>query len=222
MPLRLPLFPLNLVLFPGTPLPLHIFEPRYRQMLADCLAADERFGILIPGADGQPPAAGAIGCVAHIRATQALADGRSNIVVVGESRFELLGIADERHPYLVGMVEPFRDDPAEAAEAELVSELKEVFGRYFGAIRVLSDAEGPDLEWDESAEAFSLQVAAAVESELEFKERMLALRSTRVRVRLLLALLRPMADDAMSRAVVHLRARSNGKGGHHPEILTEE
>ena len=45
MPFRLPLFPLSVVLFPGNPLPLHIFEPRYRRMLADCLAADRRFGI---------------------------------------------------------------------------------------------------------------------------------------------------------------------------------
>ena len=55
MPLRLPIFPLGVVLFPGTPLPLHIFEPRYRRMLADCLAGDRRFGITPTGATHELP-----------------------------------------------------------------------------------------------------------------------------------------------------------------------
>src|SRR6266542_2592016 len=66
-PYPLPLFPLNLVLFPGTPLPLHIFEPRYRQMLADCLIGDRRFGVVQPGGEVEAPDRGAVGCVAEVR-----------------------------------------------------------------------------------------------------------------------------------------------------------
>ncbi|HZE74649.1 MAG TPA: LON peptidase substrate-binding domain-containing protein, partial [Gemmatimonadales bacterium] len=86
-PYPLPLFPLNVVLFPGTPLPLHIFEPRYRQMLADCLVGDRRFGLVQPGSEAETPDRGAVGCVAEIRANEQLPDGRANVLVVGGSRF---------------------------------------------------------------------------------------------------------------------------------------
>lgn len=105
MPSRLPLFPLEVVLFPGTPLPLHIFEPRYRTMLADCLAADERFGLLPPARDGSPPLSGTVGCIARIRASHELPDGRSNIVVVGERRFLLRQALTADSPYLIGLVD---------------------------------------------------------------------------------------------------------------------
>jgi len=66
LPETVPVFPLpNTVLFPRTVLPLHIFEPRYRLMLADCLAADERFGLLPPARDGSPPRPGTVGCIAR-------------------------------------------------------------------------------------------------------------------------------------------------------------
>src|SRR2546425_11863127 len=79
------------VLFPGAPQPLHIFEPRYRQLLADCLAADRRFGITYvappqaAGADPQPEI-GDPGCIALIRSTERVGDGRSNVPPVGERR----------------------------------------------------------------------------------------------------------------------------------------
>ena len=82
----LPIFPLPIVLFPGTPQPLHIFEPRYRRLLSDCLAADRRFGIAYAvaeraaGADGAPNP-GDVGCVALIRSTRRLPDeiGRAHV-----------------------------------------------------------------------------------------------------------------------------------------------
>src|SRR5205807_1315981 len=85
---ELPIFPLPIVLFPGAPQPLHIFEPRYRELLADCLAADRRFGIAYVPAEYPPgseplPRAGDVGCVALIQNTQGLPDGRSNILTVG-------------------------------------------------------------------------------------------------------------------------------------------
>ena len=104
MPTRLPVFPLSVVLFPGTPLPLHIFEPRYRQMLADCLADDRRFGITPAGADGEAPDPGMVGCTAEVRVNQELPDGRSNIVVLGGDRFVVARVLEEPLPYHVASV----------------------------------------------------------------------------------------------------------------------
>ena len=119
---ELPIFPLPIVLFPGVPQSLHIFEPRYRRLLSDCLAADRRFGIAYvaperaPGADPAPDP-GALGCVALIHSTRRLPDGRSNIVTVGERRFVLLEWLDTDRPYWVARVAEFDDEPAEPDEA---------------------------------------------------------------------------------------------------------
>src|SRR4051794_41815141 len=86
MPFRLPLFPLSVVLFPGTPLPLHIFEPRYQRMLADCLAADRRFGITPTGGGGGGPGPGKGGWMGGGRGNQELPGGRSDINGLGGAR----------------------------------------------------------------------------------------------------------------------------------------
>src|SRR3989442_6260650 len=86
---ELPISPLPIVLFPGAPQPLHVFEPRYRQLLADCLAADRRFGITYvappqaAGADPQPEI-GDPGCIALIRSTERVADRRAHVLTVRE------------------------------------------------------------------------------------------------------------------------------------------
>ncbi len=216
MPSRLPLFPLDVVLFPGTPLPLHIFEPRYRTMLADCLQADERFGLLPPGRDGSSPRSGTVGCVARVRAAHQLPDGRSNIVVVGERRFLLRQSLAGETAYLIGLVDTFDDLAGPEVPAESLSALREVADTYLGAMEVLGG--GSDRSpWADDAEALSFQVAAAVDLEFEIKRRLLEMRTASERVALLLELLPPLATGAAARARVHARARSNGKGGPHPD-----
>ena len=118
---ELPIFPLPIVLFPGAPQPLHIFEPRYRQLLQDCLAGDRRFGIAYvapdPAPDADPvPNTGDVGCVALIRSNQPLPDGRSNVLTVGERRFVLRGWISSTRPYRVAEIEEFDDDPTDATE----------------------------------------------------------------------------------------------------------
>jgi len=217
MPSRLPLFPLDVVLFPGTPLPLHIFEPRYRAMLADCLQADERFGLLPPGPDGGAPRPGTVGCIARVRAAHQLPDSRSNIVVVGERRFLLRQRLAGETPYLIGLVDTFDDLAGPEVAAESLAALREVATTYLGAMEVLGG--GSDRSpWAEDAEALSFQVAAAVDLEFEVKRRLLEMRTASERVALLLELLPPLATEAAARARVHARARSNGKGGPHPDI----
>src|SRR2546429_7366288 len=92
---ELPIFPLPIVLFPGTPQPLHVFEPRYRQLLADCLAADRRFGVAYLPAEPQPgseppPRPRGVGCAAVISNTQDLPDGRVHTLSVWERRLALV------------------------------------------------------------------------------------------------------------------------------------
>ncbi|MDX2120078.1 MAG: LON peptidase substrate-binding domain-containing protein [Gemmatimonadota bacterium] len=213
---RLPLFPLDLVLFPGELLPLHIFEPRYRQLLADARLGDGRFGITAARA----PRAGSLGTIAWIRGADTLPDGRSNIVVLGERRFEVHSLLPEDAPYLVAAVEEFGDAPDSAPPAEARHQLEAVAGRLRRALAILSDAGDELPAWEAEPEAFSFQAAALLEADPEARAPLLDVRQTRDRVRSLLALLPARLPGVESRAEVHVRARSNGKGHHGRDIVT--
>jgi ATP-dependent Lon protease len=219
MPFRLPIFPLSVVLFPGTPLPLHIFEPRYKRMLADCLAGDRRFGITPPPETSGIPGPGTIGCVAEVRVNQELPDGRSNIVVVGGSRFLLARLLDESLPYLVASVEPFEDDAGTDPPAEDVASLRQLFGHYFAGLRELNDSIPEDLTLPDDPASLSFQVAGGLECDLGVKQRLLAERSTARRIKALLLLLPVLTSAVESGIKVHRRAHGNGKGGALPDIL---
>ena len=117
----LPLFPLpNVVLFPNVFLPLHIFEPRYREMVADALASDRMIGMVLlrPGWDrdyeGRPPIY-SVGCSGVLTHNERLPDGRYNLVLRGIERFR---IVEEDHAlsYRRAVVEPLRDAPLDAAD----------------------------------------------------------------------------------------------------------
>lgn len=112
---RLPLFPLPVVLFPGAPMPLHVFEPRYRQMVAYCIEHDSQFGLLYHDPDRHGPfevQPGQIGCVAEIVKMQPLPDGRSLIVCRGKDRFRVEDGIESGMKFHEALVEPFGDDPA--------------------------------------------------------------------------------------------------------------
>lgn len=220
MPLRLPIFPLSVVLFPGTPLPLHIFEPRYKRMLADCLVGDRRFGITPAEQGDKVPGPGAIGCVAEVRVNQELPDGRSNIVVVGGTRFVLSRLLDESHPYLVALVQPFEDDAGTEPGDEDMVALRELFGRYVAGLRELNDAMPEEPTLPENDVELSFHVAGGIECDLGVKQRLLAERSTAGRVQALTTLL-PLLTSTIERGLkVHRRAHSNGKGGALPDVLS--
>ncbi len=237
---ELPIFPLPIVLFPGAPQPLHIFEPRYRQLLQDCLTGDQRFGIAYvtpdatpgdqrfgiayvtpdatPGAD-PAPSPGDVGCVALIRSNQPLPDGRSNILTVGERRFVLRSWISSTHPYRVAEIEEFDDDPTDAAEVStLAADVREEFGRLARALGVLTEREDQEIELPSDPQLLSFQVAASLELDAPAKQALQVIRSTSARLRQLATVLGPVADDAERRAAVRERARGNGRGGRHPEI----
>jgi Lon protease-like protein len=221
MPFRLPIFPLSVVLFPGNPLPLHIFEPRYRRMLADCLAGDRRFGIT-PVADQSEPRAGAIGCVAEVRVNQELPDGRSNIVVIGRSRFIVADLLEESLPYLVAMVQAFEDEDGTEPPAEDVDALRELAVHYFTALREINDAIPEEVALPENPVDLSFHVAANIDCDLGIKQRLLAERSTARRYKALMLLV-PVLTSGLERGItVHHRAHHNGKGGSLPDLLTSQ
>jgi Lon protease-like protein len=219
MAFRLPIFPLSVVLFPGTPLPLHIFEPRYRKMLADCLSGDRRFGITPPGSPDELPGKGAIGCIAEVRVNQELPDGRSNIVVVGGSRFVLGRRVESPEPYFIAMVEPFEDREGTEPAGESVTRLREMFLRYDALLRQLNDVEPTQPTLPDEPLKLSFHVSAAVECDHGVKQRLLSERSTARRVEALLLLLPILTSGVESALRVHRRAHANGRGHTQPDIL---
>ena len=215
---ELPLFPLPLVLFPGVPLPLHIFEERYRRLLADVRASNNLFGLsyFVPdaGAEDRPPA-GHVGCATEVVEAQPLPDGRSNILTVGVVRYRVAEYVERGDPYLVARVEFFED---EAEEADLVArraeEVTEMFMRIARAMRAASDERGalPELPQGDP-ERLSFLVAAVVEMDAESKQRLLELRSTSARLRRLHTLLSQAVTAYEERARTHELARGNGHAG---------
>ena len=104
---RLPLFPLDLVLFPGMFLPLHIFEPRYRLLMRRCSERESQFGVVLIRAGteaGKPAEPHRVGTAAAIVAVNALPDGRSFVVTKGERRFAIERVIDDDEPYLVAEI----------------------------------------------------------------------------------------------------------------------
>ncbi|OZH52444.1 ATP-dependent protease [Hydrocoleum sp. CS-953] len=119
---ELPLFPLpEVVLFPGRPLPLHIFEFRYRIMMNTILESDKKFGVLMW--DSAQDQVVATGCCAKIEDYQRLPDDRMKVLTIGEQRFRVLDTVREK-PYLVGLVEWIEDDPSENELGELANQVE--------------------------------------------------------------------------------------------------
>lgn len=212
--LRLPLFPLSVVLFPGASLPLHIFEPRYRRLLTDVIEGDHRFVLVPPDPTAEAPAAGTVGTVAALRAVQPLDEGRSNIVVFGEGRVALVALEATDHPYLIGTVAPFDDAfdtegvaPADRARLEVLAH------RLAAAMAVLTDSDHQP-EFSDDPAVLTFQVAAIADWEFPAQHRFLTIRSATERATRLLATLPSLVSRAEARAKVHHRAATNGTGKH--------
>ena len=150
----LPLFPLPVVLFPGSTMPLHIFEPRYRSMVARCLEGDRRFGLIYHDSDDQGPflsETDRVGCVAHVDRFQPLDDGRSLIMVRGVHRFRITeGLDPSPEGYYRADVAPFEDLVRPRREALIT-----VRGRTLG---LLHDVLGSMPEPPDEVPAFDVQL----------------------------------------------------------------
>jgi ATP-dependent Lon protease len=215
---ELPLFPLPLVLFPGVPLPLHIFEPRYQQMLSDIRAHDSLFGLSYFDATESSvdaPAIGHVGCVAEVTEVQLLPEGRSNILTIGLIRYRLESYVEQNEPYLVGRVHFFEDEEEdEHFLDERADEVSKLFMRIARAVRIINDerASLPELPPTEP-ERLSFLVAAAMELDTEVKLELLELNYTSERLKRLRDLLTRAVSNYEERARIHSIAKGNGHGG---------
>jgi len=212
---HLPLFPLPLVLLPNELLPLHIFEPRYRQMLKDVGLEQNLFGVSYLNQEeslADKPPLDSIGCVAEIREVQNLPDGRSNLLSVGVIRYRLLDYVDSGDPYYVGDVEFFEDDEAdETLVKPLADEVFRLFKRIAKAAHKLSGERGrfPDIP-EAEPEALSFLVTAAFNFEPEMKYKLLEIRSTVERLERLKEILRQTVGKMEETADIHKLAQTNG------------
>ena len=220
---ELPIFPLPVVLFPGMPMPLHIFEPRYRKMLSDIRAGDNLFGLSYfdtDPSDKDMPPAGHIGCVAEVTETQALPDGRSNVLAVGVVRYQVESYVERGDPYLVVRANYFEDDDEDnAALTAKAREVAAMFMRVANAIRVINDERGnlPDIS-DTEPQKLSFLVAAAMEIEVETKQELLEMRSTSERLSRLRDVLARVVRGYEERGRLHSIAKGNGHGGKKIEV----
>jgi ATP-dependent Lon protease len=220
---ELPLFPLPIVLFPGVPLPLHIFEPRYRQMLIDVRKINNLFGLSYfdnSSSAVERPLPGHVGCVAEVSETQTMPDGRSNILTIGLVRYRVDDYVERGDPYLVARVSFFEDDEEDPTLLEESSrEVAELFTRIARAVRLINDerANLPDIS-DTDPQRLSFLVAAAMEVDTDVKQELLELRLTSERLRRLRDMLARAVTGYEERARVHEIAKGNGHSGKKIEI----
>lgn len=204
---RLPLFPLGMVLFPGTAAPLHLFEPRYRQLLSDVRNGDRRFGILcgMPGVEERALPAGRIGCVAEVTEIDMLPDGRSNIVVIGRERFELEQFVDDDAPYHVAEVRAVNDhvDAPPVALAVAANEVASNFRRVVSAVHTLNDNDSALPALPDDPAQLPWTIGAMIDLDLESRQRLLSERSPAARLHSIDGVLRKTLPELEIRAAMH-------------------
>jgi Lon protease-like protein len=189
-------------------------------MLADCLAGDRRFGITPVANQTDPPGPGSVGCVAEVRINQELPDGRSNIVVVGGTRFVVGRILNESLPYIVALVQGFDDDEGPEPPEDEIASLRRLCSQYLAALRELNDQAPEEVALPEDAAGLSFHISGSIECDLAVKQQLLAERSTARRVEALLMLLPVLSSEIENGIKIHRQAHGNGKGGTPPDVFT--
>lgn len=197
---QFPLFPLGLVALPHELVPLHIFEERYKTMMARCIDREEEFGIVWLSDDGLRP----IGCAVEIsEVLERMDDGRLNLIARGTRPFSIVE-REERLPYPAGTIEFLHDRPEEPDEAaaQLAREIyAELVQR--ATDRVIDPAELTGMS--------AYAMAATVDFGLDAKQGLLDLRSENARLRLVTRLFRAAMKRLEFVSKAQTRARSNGK-----------
>jgi Lon protease-like protein len=198
----LALFPLDVVLFPGTPLPLHIFEPRYKEMIGECLEQKTVFGVI----RAQETSLADVGCTAEILAvTKTYDDGRMDIVAQGRERFELLELNQERS-FLRGEILYVSDEPEKPTTAERDHAID-----LHRQILALANAQQDLPEGDEPP--LSYHLAGSLPLDLDFKQKLLGLRSEAQRIQTVIEYFEGILPN-LRRAVV-IRKTAGGNGHAH-------
>jgi Lon protease-like protein len=195
-----PLFPLGLVALPSELVPLHIFEERYKTMMARCLEEESEFGIVWLADDELKP----VGCACEIdRVIERMEDGRLNIITRGTRPFRLVERQDGL-PYPAGTVE-FLEDRSEDRDDATARDARESYAR------LVEEATDTPPDPDRLAEMTAYEMAATVDFGLEAKQGLLELRSENARLRLVTRLFRAALKRLEFVEKAQARARSNGK-----------
>lgn len=195
----LPLFPLEVVLLPGTPLPLHIFEPRYKEMIGECLANSELFGVVRALEQGIAE----IGCTAEIvSVTKKYSDGRMDLIAEGRRRFEVLELNQDRS-FLRAEVLWVPDEVGAAVEGDKTRAIE--FHREIltlaGAVQDLSGA---------NPEMLSFHLAGSLPLDLDFKQKLLGTRTEGERIQTLATYLENILPGLRRAAQAREKAGGNG------------
>lgn len=174
---ELPLFPLNTVLFPGMVLPLHIFEPRYKLMISECIKGNSPFGVVLIRS-GQETGGDAVpydyGTSAYVTQIEALDGGQMNIRSVGYRRFRIHATQQDK-PYLVGQVEYIPLKPSGDPEANsLTTKLAARLRTYLDALGKVVDIELSSRELPKNSVALAILAAIVMPLPVEEKQRLLA------------------------------------------------
>ncbi len=200
---RIPLFPLNVVLFPGEQLPLHIFEPRYRRMVRECLDDKSLFGMLL----AMPNGVVHVGCTAEIlEVLKSYEDGRMDIITVGRDLFQVVDIQTD-DSLLRGDIDYLEDreslpDPAQR---------RQLIELYETCHTILYSSLPKDLESPLSNQ-LSYSIASALPLDLLWKQQILELRSEAERQERLVAYLRDWAPHLQKEEGLRQRTSGNGHG----------
>ena len=196
------LFPLELVLLPTERVPLHIFEPRYRELISECVEKEREFGLVLDDEDGMRKIGTATTVVEVVHRFD---DGRLNVVVEGRKRFRIVALTDGRS-FVTAEIDAFDDDAEGAPTAE---ETERVLAR-FRRLLEITETEGVD-ELLPGSPILSFELAARVDFGNELKQELLELRSERARLERLGELLERAARALAREREVHERASGNGK-----------
>lgn len=188
---EIPLFPLNLVLFPGMPLPLHIFEERYKAMIGDCMRYNTPFGVSLirSGQEvGGPADPHPIGTTTRVLRSQMLEQGRLNIMTKGERRYEIVEIT-QQDPHVAGLVR-LLDEPVGEGFSGVSAELTEEFARMMRSLISLSGGYTSQVEVPEDPVELSYMIAANLEAPIPVRQELLEVPTAADRLNRLIPLMR--------------------------------
>jgi Lon protease-like protein len=196
----LPLFPLDLVLFPTTLLPLHIFEPRYREMISECVAQKKHFGVV----RAEPNGIAEVGCTAEVlEVTKKYDDGRMDILTAGRERFEIMRMNQERS-FLQGEVVYVPDQPHLPSVDERALAIS-----LHGELIRLAGAQ-PEAAWEIAMDNLAYHLAGSLPLDLDFKQTLLEMKSESERVRAIISSFEAILPTM--RRTVHVRDKAGGNG----------
>lgn len=197
----IPIFPLDLVLFPGEALPLHIFEPRYKEMIAECMAEKKPFGVV----RGKDENIADIGCTAEIIGIKRRHEaGRMDIDTAGRRRFEILQTNEERSFLRAEIV--FQDDEPEFASA---GDIETALNLHMEVVNLL----GPNQAYkppERNLPQLSYSLAGSLPIDLDFKQALLAMRSESDRITALVEFYQQVLPKLKRAARVREKAGGNG------------